>query len=253
MGNEFSKLCHRLREELTLGKVECGAVVLEGAGNQAFSAGGNYDWLRSLGRNSVHENADLMLHFYRSFLCIRDLPVPTVAALEGPAIGAGAGLALACDMRTAANKKRILGFNFARLGIHSGMGGSHLLGNALGRGGSGIMTEILLTGKILSGRESFDLGLVNRVVDDAVGGDEGRGGAKVAAYELASKVSKRHAVAVRTMTMTLRQQQNVGLEQALHREALAQALCYRRNDWGEGVSSFFLLRLTPRWSASVSY
>jgi enoyl-CoA hydratase len=152
-----------------------------------FSAGGNLDWLRSLRNNSVHHNADLMLQFYHSFLCIRDVPVPVIAAMQGPAMGAGAGLALACCMRTAAQKDKILGFNFSTLGIHSGMGGTHLLGKVLGSGA--IMSEILYTGKVLSGKELLELKLVNRLSDDA----------KSDAYELAELVAKQHPVAVRTM------------------------------------------------------
>jgi enoyl-CoA hydratase/carnithine racemase len=146
------------------------------------------DWLRSLRHNSVHQNADLMLQFYHSFLCIRKVPVPVIAALQGPAIGAGAGLALACCMRTAADKPKILGFNFSTLGIHSGMGGSHLLEKALG-GSAAIMNEILLTGMVLSGKECFDLKLVNRFSKDA----------KSDAFELAERIAKQHPVAVRTM------------------------------------------------------
>jgi enoyl-CoA hydratase/carnithine racemase len=174
----------------------------------------------------VHHNADLMLNFYNSLLCIRKVPVPVIAALHGPAMGAGACLALACDMRTASPKPRILGFNFSRLGIHSGMGGSHLLERALG-GSSAIINEILLTGKVLSGQEAYDMGLVNRLEDDAKG----------AAYELAAEVAKQNPVAVRTMLQTVRQRQDVGLEQALQREAYAQAVCYNRDDWGEGVNA----------------
>mgnify|MGYP000190435129 CR=1 FL=1 len=87
----------------------------------AFSAGGDLRWLRSLRDNSVHANADLMRQFYQSFLCLRrELPVPVIAALHGPAMGAGAGLALACDLRTAAPRDKILGLHFSRLGIHTG-------------------------------------------------------------------------------------------------------------------------------------
>ena len=129
-----------------------------------------------------------MLQFYHSFLCIRKVPVPVIAALQGPAIGAGAGLALACCMRTAADRPKILGFNFSTLGIHSGMGGSYLLEKALG-GPAAIMNEILFTGRVLSGKESFDLKLVNRLSNDAKGD----------AYELAEQIAKQHPVAVRTM------------------------------------------------------
>jgi enoyl-CoA hydratase/carnithine racemase len=201
MGLEFSQLCREITQLLTIRGTECVAVVLQGEGVQAFSAGGDFEWLRSLKHNSVHQNADLMLNFYHSFLCIRTIPVPVIAALQGPAIGAGAGLALACDLRTAANKSKILGFNFSKLGIHSGMGGSHLLEKALG-GPSAIMNEILFTGRVLSGAESFDRGLVNRLSDDA----------KKDAYDLAAEISKQHPVAVRTMLKTVRSSQDNGLE-----------------------------------------
>lgn len=150
-----------------------------------------------------------------------------IAAVHGPAMGAGAGLALACDLRTTSAKSKILGLHFSRLGIHAGMGGSHYLPQVISAG-SGIVNEILLTGRILSGQECYDLGLANRLCDDAKG----------AAYELAETIAVgQHPVAVRTLVQTLRQQQDVGLEQALQREALAQAVCYSREDWGEGVNA----------------
>jgi enoyl-CoA hydratase len=225
MGKVFQATCRRIQDDLTHGKQDVRAIVLMGQGEKAFSAGGNLDWLRSLSQASVHENADLMLNFYHSFLCVRQLPVPVIAALQGPAVGAGAGLALACDLRTAAPRPRILGFNFTRLGIHSGMGGSHLLTQALAN--SAVRNEILLTGKTLSGQEAYDLQLVNRLAEDA----------KAAAFALAGEIAQQHSVAVRTILQTTRAQQDVGLEQALQREAFAQAVCYNRQDWGEGVAA----------------
>lgn len=95
MGIEFQSL---IRNDIQ-SNVHINAVILTGAGNNAFSAGGNADWLRGLKQNPVHVNADAMMSFYQSFLCIRTVPVPVIAALQGPAIGAGACLVLACDLR----------------------------------------------------------------------------------------------------------------------------------------------------------
>lgn len=107
------------------------------------------------------------------------------------------------------------------------MGSSHYLRQTL-TGGSTIVNEILLNGKILSGEECYKLGLVNRLSNDA----------RQSAWELASDIAlHQHPLAVRLTLQTLRAQQDVGLEQALQREALAQALCYARHDWGEGVKA----------------
>ena len=154
--------------------------------------------------------------------------VPVICALHGPAMGAGAGLALACDLRTgAASHKKLLGLHFSRLGIHTGMGSSHYLPQVIAAG-SGTVNEILLMGRILSGEECYRLGILNRISDDA----------KSAAMDMAVSIAvDPHPLAVRTLVQTLRQQQDVGLEQALQREAMAQAICYSRSDWGEGVEA----------------
>ena len=226
MGRVFQALVRQLESDIRDGTHNVNAVVLTGAGTDAFSAGGNFDWLRSLKDQPVHVNADTMLSFYKSFLSIRQLPVPVVAAIQGPAIGAGAGLALACDLRVTSPGPRRLGFTFSRLGIHSGMGGSHYLTTSMG-GSSAIVNEILLTGKSLTGEEAFKYGLVNRLVDNV----------KEEAYILAEEVARQNPLAVRSMIQTLRQRQDEGLEACLQREAYAQALCYHRDDWGEGLDA----------------
>ena len=225
MGFEFQTLVGEIRSKLLEGSLSLNAMVLTGAGDVAFSAGGNFDWLRSLRDQPVHANADAMLSFYKSFLCIRSLPVPVVAAIQGPAVGAGACLALACDLRITAPGPHKLGFTFSKLGIHSGMGGSHLLQQALGS--SAQVNEILLTGKSLSGEEALELGIVNKLSENV----------KEDAFSLAQEVATQHPLAVRSMIQTLRQQQDRGLEETLQREAYAQALCYARQDWGEGLDA----------------
>jgi hypothetical protein len=103
-------------------------VVLTGA-PPAFSAGGDLAMLEELARRTRDEGFDAtetMQAFYRRFLTVRDLPVPVIAAINGHAVGAGLCVALACDLRIVASDAKV-GLNFARLGLHPGMGGSWLL------------------------------------------------------------------------------------------------------------------------------
>src|SRR5918994_1475399 len=120
------------------------AVVVTGAGS-AFCAGGD---LR-----------DRMLPFYRTWLAIRDLDVPTIAAVNGPAVGAGAALAFACDLRYAGTGAPF-SVPFTGLGIHAGMATTWLLPEVAGLA---VARELLLTGRAVSGEEAVRLGLVNRL------------------------------------------------------------------------------------------
>lgn len=207
------------------------AVIVTGVdGSSAFSAGGHYEWLLSLRDQPVHVNVDTMLEFYRNVLTVRELPCPVLAALNGPAVGAGAGLALACDLRLAARTTtRLLGLTFTKLGVHTGIGAAHFLSSHAV--GSGVINEILLGGQTLSAEKCYALGLVNRLVPTP---REVRSGALDYCRDL---LTHTHPVAVRTLIRTLRARQDVGLEEALQRDAYAQAVCYARRDWGEGVTA----------------
>lgn len=238
-GKSFAKVVqHIIHDVLT--EQDIRAIILTGQG-KAFSAGGNLDWLRSLHHNATHANADAMMAFYNDFLCIRQVPVPVIAAIQGPAMGAGAGLALACDLRVMDARYGKLGLHFTQLGIHTGMGASHFLQKAVQS--SAALNEILLNGKILSAQECRECGLLNRLCSQANTDDDNENGIETskttaeASYELATELTQRHPVALRLLVQTLRAQQDEGLVLALQREALAQALCYSRQDWGEGVNA----------------
>ena len=179
-----------------------------------------------------------MLQFYKSFLCVRDLHVPVITAIDGYAVGAGACLAIATDVRIMAHDAKI-GFNFVKLGIHAGMGGSHFLPLAVGEGKA---MEILLMGQMLDGVEAERLGVVQRVVhvDRTGGGDLVGEEVLNEARKVAKRIAKMHPLAVRTMVQTMRLRENsigMGLESTLRREAFAQALCYAKEDWGEGLDA----------------
>ena len=102
-----------------------------------------------------------MIAFYRAWLSIRKLEVPTIAAVNGAAIGAGLCLALACDIRYAATGAK-LGAPFVRLGMHAGMAGTYLLPNVVGEAHA---RDLLLTGRVVEADEALRLGLVSRVIE----------------------------------------------------------------------------------------
>jgi enoyl-CoA hydratase/carnithine racemase len=97
---------------------------------------------------------------YSPFLSLLEIEVPTIAAMQGHAIGGGLGLAVVCDLRVA-NREARYGANFVRLGLHPGMATTYILPRLLGLPRA---VELLLTGRIISGAESAEFGLVNYAV-----------------------------------------------------------------------------------------
>src|SRR5262245_48314536 len=132
-------------------------LVVTGAGS-AFCSGGDMDWLAATPNASVDDLRERMLPFYRTWLAIRDLPVPSIAAVNGPAVGAGLCLALACDLRYA-SADASLSAPFTALGLHAGMAATWLLPQF---GGLGLAREWLLAGRVLTGRDAAAAGLVSR-------------------------------------------------------------------------------------------
>ena len=148
-------------------------VVVTGSGS-AFCSGGNTGWIASEPDAGVDHLRTRMIAFYRAWLSIRRLEVPTVAAVNGPAIGAGLCLALACDLRYAAGSAR-LGAPFVRLGMNPGMAATYLLPDVVGEAHA---RELLITGRTVDADEALRLGLVSGVYDDATfqrGGARDRG------------------------------------------------------------------------------
>jgi len=207
------------------------ALVITGAG-KAFSAGGDFGFLDDRGRDTPSRNAAIMRDFYRRFFGrIRDVPVPVIAAINGPAIGAGLCFAVACDVRIAAASAK-LGITFVGLGLHPGMGATYYLPRLVG---PQLAAKLCLTGEVISGSEAARIGLVAEAVDDDA--DGGGAGAVKRAMAVASAMAAQAPVAVRTCVRSLRLQQDAGLEAALWREADAQAQCYAGVDYREGLAS----------------
>ncbi len=159
-------------------------LVVTGEGS-AFCAGADLVALFDHEGASTDQMRQRQLGYYESFLWIRDLPFPTVAAVDGHAIGAGLNLALACDIVIAGEGARF-GLTFSRLGLHPGGGCTWFVTERLGRGRA--LRELLL-GSVLRPDEAFRMGLADDRVDDA----------RAAATELADHVATLHPALVRDM------------------------------------------------------
>ena len=136
-------------------------VVVTGAG-KAFCAGGDVSWLASEPDASPADLRDRMLPFYTTWLSLRALDVPSIAAVNGAAVGAGGSLALSCDIRYAGASAKFT-VPFAQLGLHAGMATTWLLPEVVGLAQA---RELLLTGRVCDAAEMVRLGLATEVFDD---------------------------------------------------------------------------------------
>jgi enoyl-CoA hydratase/carnithine racemase len=228
MAAEFKEAIHGLQETS-----EAKALVLTGAG-RAFSAGGNLNLMKSMLGGDPGVYKENIYRFYRSFLSIMELKIPTIAALNGPAMGAGACVALACDMRIAATDSRI-GFTFARIGLHPGMGAEYFLPRIVGRAKT---CELLMTGDIIGADEALRIGLVNHVVPPEELMDRAMG--------LAERLAAMPTLTIRMLKESIDAAIVSDLEATLNREAAYQGMCHLTDDMREGVQAMMEKR-PPRF------
>jgi len=198
------------------------AVVLTGEGKQAFSAGGDFDFLLARCEDTPYNNAKMMSRFYNYFLSSMlrlnngAQPVPIISAINGHAIGAGLCIAMGTDIRIVESNAK-LGLTFVNLGLTPGMGSTHFAPELLGHQ---IASYMLLTGDIISGTRARELGLALEAV-------EGSENVKQRAIDIAKKIASNPSQAcVKTTLQSMRMQLLERLEQRLAREADSQAQAY---------------------------
>ena len=197
-------------------------VVVTGAGS-AFCSGGDPRWIASEPDAPVDRLRTRMIAFYRAWLAIRRLEVPTIAAVNGPAVGAGLCLALACDVRYAA-AGATFSAPFVKLGMNPGMASTYLLPNVVGDAAA---RDLLLTGRAVDAEEARQLGLVSRVLDEDAFADE--------VQAVAEGIAATAPIASRYTTVSLRDGGHRDLESAIQWEALAQPITLATEDLQEGV------------------
>ena len=213
------------------------AVVVTGAGS-AFCAGADLSWFDqgNLSDNTPDRLRDKMLPFYRAWLAPQQIPVPVLAAVNGPCIGAGLCLALACDLRYA-SPSAMFSAPFTQLGTHGGMGVSWLLPEAVGMPRA---REMLYTGRVVAADEARSWGLVSEVAEDVVG----------RTLEVAESVAQAAPIAIRLTKAGLAQGSRGGFEVALQWEALAQPVTMATADIHKGIQARREHRPPPSTAAS---
>lgn len=200
-------------------------VVITGRGN-CFSAGA--DFRSQIQRQDQrlkrlpHEQSWSM---YAPFLSVRNIEVPTIAAMNGHAVGGGFGLALACDLRIA-NRQAKYGANFVRLGLTPGMGITGSLPQLVGEQRA---QELLYTGRLFDGAEAEAMGLALK----AVGSSE----VMTEALLLARRIAENAPAAVRMTKAAIRDNSNWSIVDAARTEAFAQSASVATRDAREGMSA----------------
>lgn len=197
-------------------------IVITGAGT-AFCAGGD---VKFMAQSSIDDVTPLIEQGKRVVRTLAALPIPTMAAVNGIAVGAGLGLALACDLRVAAQSAR-LGASFARVGLHPDWGASYSLTRLAG---PAVARELVFSGRLVDAAEACTLGLVNEVVPD----DELPAAVRSKAEQLRESAPLAVAHAKRTLALA----EHVALDSVLDAEQAAQIECLKTDDAREGLNAF---------------
>ena len=199
------------------------AIIVTGAGERAFVAGADISEMSSMEPLEAKRFTEIG---HAAMALLDKSPIPTIAAVNGFALGGGCELALACDIRIAA-ENALFGFPEVGLGILPGMGGTQRLPRLIG---PALAKELIFSGRRIDAAEAKDIGLVNRVVPE--------GEALNAARELAAEIAANGPVAVRHAKTAANRSLDVDLISGLEYEADQFSLLFATKDAREGMGAF---------------
>lgn len=211
-------------------------VVVVTALGRAFCAGGDLAFMAELiERNNAEEFGRLLGAARRVVLAIRQMTKPVIAAVNGPASGAGCNLALACDLRIASTNATF-SQSFVKVGLHPDWGGTYFL--------PGLVTpnkacEMFFLGEAIDAEEALRLGIVNKVVSP----DE----LEEATLALAERLRDAAPVSIAAAKQAIYMRQTADLEEMLRYETEAQMRCFESSDGQEGIRAF-LEKRAPRFT-----
>ena len=210
-------------------------VVVTGAG-RAFCAGGDIAFMAELmQRRNAEEFSRILGAGRRVILAIRQMTKPVIAAVNGPASGAGCNLALACDLRIASTAATF-SQSFAKVGLHPDWGGTYFLPRLVTPNKA---CEMFFLGESIDAEEALRLGIVNQVVapEDL----------ESATLELAQRLRAAPPIALAAAKHAVYMSQAAELEEMLRYETEAQLRCFESDDGHEGVQAF-LEKREPRFT-----
>ncbi|HLL77036.1 MAG TPA: enoyl-CoA hydratase/isomerase family protein [Pyrinomonadaceae bacterium] len=206
------------------GAVRC--VVIRGAG-RAFCAGADISVMAELmRRDDAEEFARLLGAGRRVIHAIRQMTKPVLASVNGAAYGAGFNLALACDMRIAA-ESAAFSQSFVKVGLHPDWGGSYFLPRLVPEN---IACEMFFLGDAIDARRAYELGLVNRVVADAE--------LEAETLRLAERLRDAPQQSVAAAKHAVYMSDESSLERMLQYETEAQLACFESREARERVRAF---------------
>jgi enoyl-CoA hydratase len=208
------------------GRDDIRCLILHGGGARAFCAGSDIKEFAEL-----HQDASEQKILFEDMVLrnLARMPMPSIAAIDGPALGGGLELALACDLRVIRREVQ-LGLTESRLGGLAGNGSvrlTRLIGPARAK-------ELLFTGETISADQALAWGIVNRVVDQGSALDSARG--------LAATIAGRGPISNRLAKILVDAAQDQALDAALSMSTTAQQTIFDSNDLYEGVAAFLAKR-----------
>ena len=212
--------CHAALAELAA-NTDVGVLIVTGAGESSFVSGADINDIRARGLQDGLAAINSSL-----FAALERFPRPTIAAINGYALGGGCELALACDIRVAADTAKF-GQPELGLGIIPGAGATQRLPRSVGMGWA---KHLILTGEIIDAKQALEIGLITAVMPASQ--------LHVRARELGKKILRQGPLAARLAKLALNASSRVDLDSGLLIETLAQAICYGSEDKQEGTAAF---------------
>jgi enoyl-CoA hydratase/carnithine racemase len=199
-------------------------IVVTGAGN-AFCAGGDVDGMKQ-DQTPLDNKNKLWKNIHRVPLTLQRIDKPVIAAINGPAVGAGLDMALMCDIRTIVSASKV-SEGYVKVGLVPGDGGAYFLPRIVGEAKA---YELLWTGKFISSEEALEFGLVNHVYDSEEFMEK--------TMKLAQQIADGPQVAIRMTKRAVRYSRNMELEQSLDLISSHYAIIKETADHKEGVQAF---------------